>query len=160
MISYADMGRTEKLRKLPSNGTEQVNYQNIEGCTALFYSAQRGHVSALQMLIAATTDVNTTMTVDSCHSALTISALKCNIPMYELLLASGADTAHKALPQLKEPYKTVGGTAEQILHQQTTIKEQLKALATILGEVLCIFMAQVDVIVREITVHILHNVND
>ena len=38
-------------------------------------------------------------------------------PLYDLLLANGADTAYKVLPKLEEPFKTVGGTAEQILQE-------------------------------------------
>merc|ERR1712166_843283 len=88
------------------------------GATAAFLSAQEGHTGALQVLIDAAADVNTTMTVDSCHSPLTIAALMGQMSVYELLLANGADTAYQALPKHDEPSKTAGGTAEQILQQR------------------------------------------
>ena len=151
LISYAALGSTQQLRKLLSNGTEQIDYQSSggqtsayisaahgqtqslkvlaemmadlnqatkDGATPALVSAQEGHVGALQVLIDAAVDVNTTMTVDSCHSPLTIAALMGQMSVYELLLANGADTAYKALPKLEEPFKTAGGTAEQILQER------------------------------------------
>ena len=45
-------------------------------------------MGALQVLIDAAADVNTTMTVASCHSPLTIAALMGQMPVYELMLAN------------------------------------------------------------------------
>ena len=63
------------------------------------------------------------MTVASCHSPLTIAALQGQLRVYELLLANGADTAYKALPKHDEPFKTAGGTAEQILQERASKTE-------------------------------------
>ena len=89
-----------------------------QGTTAAFYSAQHGRVDIPQVLIDAAADVNITTTVDSCHSPLTIAALMGQMPVYELLLANGADMAYQALPKHEEPEKTAGGNAEQILQER------------------------------------------
>ena len=70
------------------------------------------------------------MTEASHHSPLTIAAHQGHAAVYELLLHNGAGAAHRALPKLEEPFKTDGGTAEQILKEHTCIcQEQQMATA-------------------------------
>ena len=116
-LMSARTGHTQSLKVLVECKVD-LNQPANDGATAVFLSAQYGHVGALQVLIDAAADVNTTMTVASCHSPLTIAALEGQMSVYELLLANGADTAYKALPKHEEPFKTAGGTAEQILQER------------------------------------------
>ena len=80
-------------------------------------AAHKNNTEALQVLIGAGADVNAQMSQGSCHSPLTIAALQGHLAAHELLVANGADTAYEALPKLDQPFKTAGGTAEQILNQ-------------------------------------------
>ena len=57
LFSYAMKGDTEELRKLLSNGTEQIDYQNSSGHTPAIYSAQKSDVQSLKLL-AETTPIN------------------------------------------------------------------------------------------------------
>ena len=91
--------------------------------TPAFMAAQKGNSDCLHVPFDAAADVNTTMTVASCHSPLTIAALQSQLRVYELLLANEADTAYKALPKHGEAFKTAGGTAEQILQERASKTE-------------------------------------
>jgi hypothetical protein len=113
----AQEGHTECLQLLADRKAD-LNQPTNDGATPAFISAQEGHFEAICVLINAAADVKAPMAVASCHSPLTIAALQGHLPVYELLLANGADTAYKALPKHEEPFKTTGGTAEQILQER------------------------------------------
>ena len=118
----AQEGQVDCLRILAEHKAD-LDLPKKDGATPAFVSAQEGQTGCLRVLIDAAADVNTAMTVASCHSPLTIAALQGQLRVYELLLASGADTAYKALPKHDEPYKTAGGTAEQILQERASKTE-------------------------------------
>lgn len=113
----AGEGQTESLKVLAESKAD-LNQPDNDGFTPALLSANKGRAGALQVLVDAAADVNTTMTTAPCHSPSTIAVLMGQMPLYKLLLATGADTAYKALLKLEQSFKTVGGTAERILQER------------------------------------------
>jgi len=71
----------------------------------------------LQLLLDSGANANACMTVDSCHSPLTIAAYMGHRTVCELLLAHNADARYAALAKDSEPFLTVGGSAADLARE-------------------------------------------
>ena len=92
-----------------------MNHVVATGAGPLMAAVVSGSDPTVQCLLVARADANSAMTIQSRHTPLTMAAYFHHFPMYDRLLASGADASYRALQHAIEPFSTDGGTADEIL---------------------------------------------
>jgi ankyrin repeat protein len=84
----AKFGNTGILSRELDDGVD-INTQDADGCTALYYACQQGHIQAVRLLIKKGA-ISSTRNNDGFH-ALEIAAAKCHSDITEIILEHGAD---------------------------------------------------------------------